>query len=61
MTRSRLDGTGKQKCSKTGCNRQSIAGFVKGSGLCPYHYALHTWGKKWAKHCYPDYASKGDN
>ena len=48
-----LDGNGRQKCTK--CNHKSIAGIVKGKGLCPYHWAHFQWGKKWADSCYPNY------
>lgn len=47
MTRKpRVDGCGRQPCRH--CPRRSVGGLVAGQGLCPYHWAVRTWGQVWA-------------
>lgn len=45
-------GTGRQQCTQ--CQRKSVAGLVRGSGLCPAHYAEHAFGHDWAASLYPE-------
>jgi len=42
----RTDGSGRQYCRL--CPRRSIAGFGKGQGHCPYHWAVRAYGQAWA-------------
>lgn len=48
-----LDGKGRQQCCKRPCPYQSVRGLRRGQGLCPFHWAERTWGKDWARKCYP--------
>lgn len=54
-TQSKLDGTGRQMCSKPNCNHKSIPGLINGAGKCPYHWAAGVWGEEWADKCYPEF------
>lgn len=53
-----LDGTGTQKCSVSLCPFWSIAGLIRGQGFCPFHWAAHKWGLKWALQCHPTYVQE---
>lgn len=44
------DGKGRQQCRK--CERKSVAGLVKGMGLCPYHFDVAMFGQEWADKIY---------
>lgn len=48
------DGNGRQRCAH-GCGYWSIAGMVRGQGLCPFHWARWAFGVNWARKCYPDW------
>lgn len=53
MNQNNANGSGRQRCRH--CSSQSVAGLIKGEGLCPYHWAEKMWGTDWAKRCHPNY------
>lgn len=41
----------KQKCTISGCEKDSVPGLRTGHGKCQYHWNAGVWGKKWADEC----------